>query len=135
MAARIEHPTLYGESASDPVLYGCRCRACGRASFPRQSFGCEACGAHGPAMVPVDFIARGALLSFAVVRKHFGGDIAAPFAVGEIALLDGPVIRCTMADGLDDTAFYAGQAVVGVLAHNPTSSADVVELRFAPEGR
>lgn len=135
MGARIEHPTLYGEGAAGPALYGARCAACGRLSFPRQSFGCEGCGAYGEAMAPVELAARGTLLSFAFVRKHMGADIAAPFAIGEIRLDDGPVVRCTLADALDERALHAGQRVSGVLAHNPKSGADVLELRFAPEGR
>ncbi|HRK63421.1 MAG TPA: OB-fold domain-containing protein [Terricaulis sp.] len=135
MAARIEHPTLYVEGPDGPVLLAARCAACGRASFPRQSFGCEGCGAHGDAMAPVEIAARGALISFAIVRKHMGGDIETPFAIGEVRLNDGPVIRCTLADGLEEAALRTGQKVVGLLAHNAKSSADVLELRFAPEGR
>lgn len=133
MAARIEHPTLYGPGTAGPVLYGSRCAACGRASFPRQNFGCEACGAHGDAMAPVELAARGALVSFAFVRKHMGSDIEAPFAVGEIRLADGPVIRCTLADDVQEATLRAGQPMAGVLAHNPKSSADVLELRFTAE--
>lgn len=133
MAERIEHPTLYGPGPGGPVLYGSRCRACGRVSFPRQSFGCEACGAHGDAMAPAELAARGALVTFAVVRKHMGGDIEAPFAMGEIRLADGPVIRCTLADDVQEASLRAGQAMTGVLALNPKSSADVVELRFTAE--
>ena len=133
MAARLEHPTLYAERGGVPILHGARCEACGRTSFPRQSFGCEACGA--VALTPVEIAARGTLISFAVVRKHMGADIEAPFAIGEIRLEAGPVIRCTLADGLDPTQWRAGLSVAGVLAHNLKSSADVLELRFAPEAR
>lgn len=135
MAARIEHPTLYKEGAAGPSLLAARCATCGRVSFPRQSFGCEACGAHGAAMADVEIAARGALLSFAIVRKHMGADIETPFAIGEIRLEDGPVIRCTLADGLEEAALRVGQSMTGVMAHNPKSSADVLELRFTPEGR
>jgi len=86
-------------------------------------------------MADAEIPARGALISFAVVRKHMGADIETPFAIGEIRLEDGPVIRCTMAHGLDPAALHAGQTVAGVLAHNPKSGADVLELRFAPEGK
>lgn len=132
MAARIEHPTLYKEGAHSPVLFASRCAACARVSFPRQSFGCEACG--GQELTEVEIAARGVLLSFALVRKHMGADIAAPFAIGEIRLEDGPVIRCTLADGLEEATLRAGAIVAGVLTNNPKSSADVLELRFAPEG-
>jgi len=135
LAARIEHPTLYKDGSAGPSLLAARCGACGRVSFPRQNFGCEACGAHGEAMADVEIATRGALISFAVVRKHMGADIEAPFAIGEIRLEAGPVIRCTLADGLEETALRAGAKVTGLLAHNPKSSADVLELRFAPEGR
>ena len=133
MGARIEHPTLYREGDPAPVLFATHCTACARVSFPRQAFGCEGCGAHGEAMAPVEIQARGTLLSFAAVRKHMGADIAAPFTIGEIRLDDGPVIRCTLDDGSHETPFHAGQILVGRAAHNPKSSADVLELRFAPE--
>jgi uncharacterized OB-fold protein len=112
-----------------------RCTQCSRVSFPRQSFGCEACGAHGEGMAPVEIAASGALVSYAVVRKHMGSDIAAPFAMGEIRLDAGPVIRCTLMDGLDETALRSGQKMAGALTHNPKSQADVFELRFAPVTR
>lgn len=133
MAARIEHPTLYKEGAQGPLLLASRCSGCGRVSFPRQSFGCEACGAHGPQMTEIEISARGALMSFAFVRKHMGQDIEAPFGLGEIRLEDGPLIRCTLIDGLDENKLRIGQQLIGVLAHNPKSSADVLELRFTPE--
>lgn len=135
MSIRIEHPTLYKEGEPEPLLFAARCTACSRVSFPRQQFGCEACGAHGEAMAPAEITARGTLLSFAAVRKHIGADIAAPFAIGEVRLDDGPVIRCTLDDGLNESDLRAGQVFVGRLAHNPKSGADVRELRFAPEGR
>jgi uncharacterized OB-fold protein len=86
-------------------------------------------------MAPVEIAARGTLISFAMVRKHMGSDIEAPFAIGEVRLDDGPVIRCTLADGLDEAALQCGQKVLGLLAHNAKSGADVLELRLAPEGR
>lgn len=135
MAAQMEHPTLYGEGAERPVLYGARCSQCERVNFPRQTAGCESCGAHGAALTPVEIDARGALVSFAFVRKHMGADIAAPFAIGEVRLQGGPVIRCTLAEGLSEGALRTGQTVVGLLAHNPKSKEGVVELRFAPEQR
>lgn len=135
MSTRIEHPTLYREGELGPLLLAARCRACSRVSFPRQQLGCEACGAHGEAMAPVEIAARGTLLSFAAVHKHMGADIAAPFAIGEIRLDDGPVIRCTLDDALHEADLRTGQPLIGHLAHNPKSSADVRELRFAPEGR
>lgn len=135
MSIRIEHPTLYREGTPSPLLLAARCAACSRVSFPRQAYGCEACGARGEALAPVEIAARGTLLSFAAVRKHTGADIAAPFAIGEIRLDDGPVIRCTLDDGIDEAALKSGQTLVGRLAHNPKSSADVLELRFTPEGR
>lgn len=133
MPARVEHPTLYRDGPDGPVLLAARCIACGRVSFPRQSFGCEACGAHGDAMAPVEIAARGTLIAHAVVRKHSGSDIEAPFAIAEVRLEDGPVIRCTLADGLKESALQAGRRFVGRLAHNPKASAEVFELRLTPE--
>lgn len=135
MGTRIEHPTLYKEASPAPLMLASRCAECGRVSFPRQSFGCERCGAHGDALAPIEIAASGALASHAFVRKHMGSDIATPYAIGEIRLDAGPVVRCTLIDGLDEAALQTGQAMAGALTHNPKSQADVFELRFAPVNR
>lgn len=132
MSERLEHPTLYEASAAGPVLLGHRCGLCRRTGFPRQSLGCESCGASGENLEPVTLRARGALVSFAVVHRHFGKDIAAPFIMGEIGLEDGPLIRCTLSsEALSE--LHIGQTMVGALEHNPLSGADIRELRFKPE--
>lgn len=132
MSERMEHPTLYGLSEAGVTLFGHRCTQCGLAGFPRQTFGCEQCGASGAALAPAELAARGVLASFALVRRHAGGDIAAPFLMGEVRLDDGPLIRCTLSAAAP-TDLRIGQIMIGVLEHNPTSSADVRELRFTPE--
>ena len=129
MSGRLEHPSLYQASDGAPLLAGCRCAACGHAGFPYQSFGCEKCGSAD--LAPAQLRARGALVSFAYVHRHAGKDIAAPFAIGEIRLDDGPLIRCTLSR--DARAPSTGQIMVGVLEHNPASEPDVRELRFETE--
>ncbi len=129
MSGRLEHPCLYQASDGAPLLAGCRCAACGHVSFPYQSFGCEKCGSADPK--PAQLRARGTLVSFAQVHRHAGKDIAAPFAMGEIRLDDGPLIRCTLASGTQ--AQRIGEIMVGVLEHNPASEPDVRELRFESE--
>ena len=129
MSGRLEHPSLYQASDGAPLLAGCRCAACGYVGFPFQNFGCEKCG--GADLAPAQLRARGVLVSFAHVHRHAGKDIAAPFAIGEIRLDDGPLIRCTLASGAQ--AQFVGQTMVGVLEHNPASEPDVRELRFEAE--
>lgn len=133
MSDRLEHPTLYEASdAGPPVLLGHRCGQCGLAGFPRQSLGCESCGGGGDNLKPITLVARGKLVSFAVVHRHAGKDIAAPFIMGEITLDDGPLIRCTLSAETPG-ALMIGQSMIGVLEHNPAADASVRELRFKPE--
>jgi uncharacterized OB-fold protein len=132
MSDRLEHPTLYEASDAGPILLGHRCGQCGLAGFPRQSLGCESCGADGARLTPISLDARGKLASFAVVHRHAGKDIAAPFIMGEIALDDGPLIRCTLS-AETPSELTIGQRMIGVLEHNPLAGADVRELRFKPE--
>jgi uncharacterized OB-fold protein len=132
MSDRLEHPTLYEAAGASAVLLGYRCGQCGLAGFPRQCLGCESCGASGADLKPITLPARGVLVSFAVVHRHAGKDIAAPFVMGEIGLEDGPLIRCTLsADTPSDLRI--GQSMVGVLERNPAADAGVLELRFGPE--
>lgn len=132
MSDRLEHPTLYEDAAAGPVLLGSRCDLCGLACFPRQAFGCESCGANADSLTPVTLQAHGELVSFAVVHRHAGKDIAAPFIMGEIRLKDGPLIRCTLSVETS-SAPKIGQTMVGLLEHNALSAADVLELRFKPD--
>ena len=133
MSDRLEHPTLYEASgAGPPVLLGHRCSQCGLAGFPRQSLGCEGCGAGGDNLKPITLIAHGKLVSFAVVYRHAGKDIAAPFIMGEINLNDGPLIRCTLSADTP-SALTIGQNMIGVLENNPAADASIRELRFKPE--
>lgn len=132
MSDRLEHPTLYEASELGAVLLGHRCGLCGLAGFPRQSLGCESCGAGGDNLKPATFTARGALVSFATVHRHFGKDVAAPFIMGEIGLEDGPLIRCTLSAAAPSD-LRIGQIMIGALEHNPLAEADVRELRFKPE--
>jgi uncharacterized OB-fold protein len=129
VSGRLEHPSLYQEDRDALNLAGCRCAACGHVGFPFQSFGCEKCGSAD--LAPAPLRARGVLISFAQVHRHGGKDISAPFAMGEIRLDDGPLIRCTLSNAIG--AQRVGQIMVGVLEHNPASESDVRELRFEAE--
>ena len=42
---RAAHPGLYHAEGSRPTLYGQRCSACSRVTFPPNPYGCEVCGA------------------------------------------------------------------------------------------
>ncbi|WP_417282908.1 Zn-ribbon domain-containing OB-fold protein [Comamonas sp.] len=131
--APLAHPSLYGVAPGGaPVVFAARCAQCSRIGFPRQSYGCEACGAHGEALSDVDLPATGELISFAEVHRHHGTDIDTPFVMAEIRLDSGLLLRGTLApqhaDGLKIGARLFGTLVAGRL---PGAA---LELRFAPEG-
>jgi uncharacterized protein len=120
MARVAAHPALYDAAMPRPTLNGTRCGACGGTFFPPLAIGCERCGSAD--LRPVTLAARGRLHSFATVHFHRGGDIEAPFTVGEIVLDDGPVIRATMA------------ANEGLAIGDPVA-ADWVVLRVGDDGQ
>jgi uncharacterized OB-fold protein len=129
--APLAHPTLYGAGTDGvPVVLAGRCTHCGRVGFPRQAYGCEACGAHGAALADVDLPADGELISFAEVHRHHGADIDTPFVMAEVRLDGGPLLRATLAPrravGLEVGARLRGMLVAG---DRPGAA---LELRFAP---
>lgn len=100
------HPGLYDVAAAAPALSGTRCDACGATFFPPLAIGCEVCGSAD--LRDVTLAGRGRLHSSATVHRHRGGDIEAPFTIGEILLEDGPLIRATM---VSNDAVQIGDAV------------------------
>jgi uncharacterized OB-fold protein len=111
--APLAHPTLYGAGTDGvPVILAGRCTHCGRVGFPRQAYGCEACGAHGAALADVDLPAD------------------TPFVMAEVRLDGGPLLRATLAPrravGLEVGARLRGMLVAG---DRPGAA---LELRFAP---
>lgn len=130
---RVAHPTLYGPAAEGGVrLFGLRCRRCARVSFPRQRYGCESCGAYGDDLLDLDLAPEGELVSFAVVHRHQGRDIQAPFVMAEVRLDSGPLLRCTLAQR-HDAGLAIGNRVIGRLVDGASPDAPY-ELRFFAAG-
>jgi uncharacterized OB-fold protein len=125
------HQGLYDPEDEIPTLRGTRCDACGSTFFPPLDIGCEVCGATADRLTAVPIAAAGVLHSVATVHLHPGNDITAPFALGEIQLDDGPLIRATMIGlpGLD----RIGRRVEAqwVVARTDSDGNEVVEPRFA----
>lgn len=90
-------PGLYSiDDGDSPPLEGRRCLDCGYLFFPPHGFGCEACGALPERVERAALEGAGVLRSLAVVHRHGGGGIEAPFTVGEIALDAGPMVRAVL---------------------------------------
>jgi uncharacterized OB-fold protein len=89
-------PLFTVEAGKPPALLGRRCADCGYVFFPPHDFGCDACGALPERVEAMALAGRGLLRSVAVVHRHGGSNIEAPFTVGEIALDAGPVVRAVL---------------------------------------
>ncbi|MEX0158698.1 MULTISPECIES: hypothetical protein [unclassified Microbacterium] len=89
-------------------LIGWICFTCGQRGVPRQTFGCERCGAAGDEIGESMFSARGVLRSFAEVHRHAKWPV--PFVMGEISLDDGPTIHAFLDDAVE---WLPGAEVVG----------------------
>lgn len=74
-------------------LLGQRCNQCGSVAFPRQPYGCEACGCEAADTTLIDFEARGKIISWATVYYHHNKKLEEPFIIGEIQLQNGITIR------------------------------------------
>ncbi|MEE9279101.1 MAG: OB-fold domain-containing protein [Myxococcota bacterium] len=130
---RSAHPGLYPPGGTHPPLHGQRCGGCGRVAFPPNPYGCEACGAPGAELEPLDLAGAGTLQSFATAYRYQGQDIEAPFTVGSIVLDDGPAVRAILTCRTDE-GLAIGDRVRSVLV--PRGQDDEgnerVELRFEP---
>jgi len=111
---------LYDADAG--VLLGSRCRSCGTTFFPRLDLGCEVCGSTQLERTTLEPV--GTLHSVATVHLYQGHDIEAPFAIGEVQLDAGPLIRVTMAEIVERDAIGSRVGVVW------TAASDRVEPRF-----
>jgi uncharacterized OB-fold protein len=135
MTSELLKPALYRTegSAADPAhpaLLGGAC-GCGYVFFPMQAFGCERCGRTDVKERALS--GRGRLLASARVHLHAGKHRQAPFTVGSIALVDGPIVRTILID--DDEVFRPGDTVVTTLVdvHDAEGNAKR-DLRFARSG-
>ena len=122
------HKGLYDISADRPVLQGTRCASCNTTFFPVLSLGCEVCGSTQLDAIVLE--PTGVLHSVATVHLYQGHDIEAPFAIGEIQLDAGPLIRATMAEVVERDAIGARVAASWATLRADDDGNDVVEPRF-----
>ena len=111
-------------------LNGVRCDDCGAVAFPSQSYGCEACGAHGARLAPAQLSASGRLRNWATVRRHHRPWPSAPFIVGTVILDAGPAIRAVFAENTKEEDLIAGGRVVGLTI--PAPDGDELAFRLTP---
>jgi uncharacterized OB-fold protein len=123
------HPGLYRLGNDFPVLNGSRCERCGQVSFPPMSIGCDVCGAPEALLEPTALEARGVVHSIATVHLH-RGEPAAPFAVAEIQLDSGPLIRAMVASEASDLAIGDRVSAVWVVANVDEAGDETVEPGF-----
>ena len=126
-------PQLYAESTNGPVLLGGECE-CGYVFFPMQTFGCERCGKSSTALKPRNLRGVGRLMNSTIVHMHADKRRTPPFAIGTIALDDGPVIRTLLVE-ITDAVVGVQPRVQAVLM--PVSSEDgsrALDLRFKLSG-
>ena len=88
------------------------------------------CGAHDSSLEPISLAATGVLHSVATVHLHQGHDIEAPFAIGEIQLDDGPLIRGTMLEPLKLESIGQRVEAVWFTLRTEDDGHEVVEPRF-----
>jgi uncharacterized OB-fold protein len=131
MAAPLLKPALYAAGDAGPILLGGRC-ACGYVFFPMQTFGCEKCGQHGDALRPMQLRGSGKLVSAAVVHLHTDKRRVVPFAVGTIALDDGPVVRTLLSD-IDLASHPQARVRAEFVTVTQEDSSPALDLRFESE--
>jgi uncharacterized protein len=124
------HPGLYDVDTDVPSLRGSQCSGCDTTFFPALSIGCEVCGADEASLEPIALDASGVLHSIATVHLHQGHDIEAPFAIGEIQLDGGPLIRATMREPLGLDSIGRRVDAVWFTLRTDDEGHDVVEPRF-----
>ena len=123
------HPGLYRADAEYPVLNGTRCARCGRVAFPPIAIGCDVCGATEDLLEPTTLEARGVLHSIATVHRHHG-EPAAPFALAEIQLDSGPLIRA-MASDTGEVAIGTVVSAVWAITKIDENGDETVEPTFS----
>jgi uncharacterized OB-fold protein len=128
--AKLLKPDLYAlEDDGNVILKGARCR-CGYTFFPPQHYGCEKCGSTGAA--PATLRGRGKLVASAMVHIHSRPGREAPFVIGTIKLVDGPVVRALLAGSLD--GLCPGTAMTAILTSiSSEDGKERLDLRFATD--
>jgi uncharacterized protein len=126
------HPGLYNLDTNTPLLFGTRCDSCQGLFFPPLAIGCEICGAEANQLKPETIEAIGVLHSVATVHLHHGRGIEAPFAIGEIQLDAGPLIRATLGALVDVTAIGSRMQAEWLTVGTADDGSDLTEPRFVP---
>jgi uncharacterized protein len=126
------HPGLYDPDRPEPTLRGTRCDACERVWFPPVVLGCPQCGAVEDQLIATELVAAGRLHSVATVHRHRVKGFDGPFAVGEIQLDDGPLVRATLAVSESEVALDQRVVATWVTQRIDDDGNEVVEPRFGP---
>jgi uncharacterized OB-fold protein len=117
-------------SVDPPALLGQRCRACGRAAFPR-SADCPLCGAADPE--PVTLPSTGTLWAWTAVTARppgYAGDV--PFGFGIVELPGGLRVVSRLAQPVDGYTF--GQPMALHVVEIGTDDGAVLTWQFSPAG-
>jgi uncharacterized OB-fold protein len=123
-------PGLYRVAGERPLLTGTRCASCGHASFPPMQFGCDVCGATADFLEAAALEAQGVVHSIVTVHLH-QGEPAAPFAVAEVVLDAGPLIRAIVAQDGQQLSIGDRTSAVWVVTDVNDDGDEIVEPRFA----
>jgi uncharacterized OB-fold protein len=99
------------------------------------AIGCEVCGADDDALAAHPLAASGAVYSVATVHRHGGTDIEAPFTMAEVRLDDGPIVRVTLVEVVDQSAIGRRAEGRWVTVRTDDDGDEVVELRFSVADR
>lgn len=93
----LANPQLYADDEGRPVLLASKCQRCDRVAFPALRIGCDSCGAAEDQLQSVRLAATGIAHSSVVVPGTAGK--SQPFAVAELRLDAGPLIRVMVSSG------------------------------------
>jgi uncharacterized protein len=127
----VNTPSNLFSVSPNPTLNGGYCRACSYVFFPKQSYGCEFCGAPPEKLEPKSLKGEGVLSSFATINLHQDRGIETPFTVGVIVLDDGPAIRAVLTHKTDEGLKIGDRMRAVVVTVGSEGGAPVTELRFA----
>ncbi len=134
MQAVPSKPELFAiKEAGNPALKGCRC-ACGHVFFPRNEYGCEACGNTSEKIENIELSGEGEIRAFAKVHQHHSDELKPPFVVATIVLKEGCAIRALL-DVRDEKELSVGQTVFSSLVEIGVDEQGrkIVDLRFKPQ--
>jgi uncharacterized OB-fold protein len=123
--------SLYDLDSDPPTLRGTRCEACNSTFFPPLAIGCQVCGATADRLVDARIAATGVLHSVATVHRYDYTDFTEPFAVCEVQLDDGPLIRALLTEILEIDAIGRRVEARWIIARTDSAGNHVVEPRFA----